>query len=198
MARARSEILVDLSAVQALTHPTRLRMLDMLRDTDSAAGIARAIGEPRQKINYHLKELEAAGLVRAVGERRKGNMMEQLYQATANTFLVSPRIAWSGNARPAALQDQASLSALVELGERVQRDAAELLDRAAFDGEQIPSASVEVDVAFADAEARSAFITEYLEALGPLLKKFAVARQLGAPFKLALAVYPDPVAEAEQ
>lgn len=198
MTVTRSEILIDLSAVQALTHPTRLRMLDMLRDADSAAGVARAIGEPRQKINYHLKELEAAGLVRAVGERRKGNMMEQLYQATANTFLVSPRIAWSGNARPAALQAQASLAALVELGERVQRDAAELLDRAAFEGEQIPSASVEVDVAFADTEARSAFLTEYLEALGPLLKKYAVARHLGAPFKLALAVYPDPAAETEQ
>lgn len=193
----RTEVLTDLSRLQALTHPVRLRMLDLLRDAQSAASVARAIGEPRQKINYHLKELERGGLVRPAGERRKGNMTEQLYQSVAGTFLVSPRVAWTDARRGAALQDQASLGALVGLGERLQRDAAELLDRAAFDGAQIPSASVEVDVAFSSDAARSAFMTEYLEALGPLLRKYGAPREAGAPFRLALAVYPDPTPEAK-
>jgi DNA-binding transcriptional ArsR family regulator len=193
----RTEVLADLPSLQALTHPVRVRMLDLLREAQSAAAVARAIGEPRQKVNYHLKELERGGLVRAAGERRKGNMTEQLYQSVAGTFLVSPRVAWTDRRRGAALQDQASLAALVDLGERLQRDAAELLDHAAFDGRQISSASVEVEVSFADDTARSRFMTEYLEALGPLLEKYGAKRRAGAPFRLALAVYPDPNAEAK-
>jgi DNA-binding transcriptional ArsR family regulator len=193
----RSEVLGDLLSLQALTHPMRLRMLDVLREAQSAAAVARTIGEPRQKVNYHLKELERGGLVRPTGERRKGNMTEQLYQAVAGTFLVSPRVAWTDCRRVAALQDQAALAALVDLGERVQRHGAELLDRAAFDGDQIPSVSVEAEVTFADGEARSAFMTEYLAALGPLLKKYGAPRRRGARFRLALTVYPDPTQETE-
>ena len=194
---SRTEVLDDLPSLHALTHPVRLRMLDLLREAQSAAAVARALGEPRQKVNYHLKELERGGLVRPTGERRKGNMTEQLYQSVAGTFLVSPRVAWTDRRRAAALQDQAALAALVDLGERVQRHGVELLDRAAFDGDEIPSMAVEAEVAFADAEARSAFMREYLEALGPLLKKYGAPRRKGARFRLALAVYPDPAEETE-
>ena len=53
---------------------------------------------------------------------------------------MSPRLAWGGEDRDRALRDQVSLEQLVALGERLQRDAGELLDRAAFDGEQVASA----------------------------------------------------------
>lgn len=191
----RTEVLADLQSLQALTHPMRVRMLDLLREPQSAASVARAVGEPRQKVNYHLKELERGGLVRPAGERRKGNMTEQLYQSAAGTFLVSPRVAWTDGRRLTALRDQASLAALIDLGERLERDAAELLDRAAFDGEEIASATVAAEVTFADAAARSAFMDEYLTALGPLLKKYA-ARKGGAKYRLALAIYPDPARRA--
>jgi len=193
----RTEVLSDLPSLHALTHPVRVRMLDLLREAQSAASVARAIREPRQKVNYHLKELERGGLVRPAGERRKGNMTEQLYQAVAGTFLVSPRVAWTDGRRGAALQDQASLAALVELGERLQRDAAELLDCAAFDGHEIPSASVSAEISFRDAAARGAFMTEYLEALGPLLRKHGAGRSAGAKYRLAMAVYPDPSGRSE-
>jgi DNA-binding transcriptional ArsR family regulator len=194
----RTEVLADLPRLQALTHPVRLRMLDVLREAQSAAAVARVIGEPRQKVNYHLQELRRGGLVEPAGERRKGNMTEQLYRSVAGTFLVSPRVAWTDQRRGATLQQQAALAALVDLGERLQRDAAALLDHAAFDGGEIPSASVDVEVSFADAASRSAFMTEYLKALGPLLKKYGVPRNVGVSFKLALAVYPEPGHEIEQ
>lgn len=194
----RAHVVADLPALQALTSPVRMRMLELLREPNSAAALARVLDEPRQKVNYHLKELERAGLVRPAGTRRRGAMTEQLYRAVANAFVVSPRITWTDERRAAALRDQTSLAALVDLGERLQRDGAGLLDRAAFAGDEIPSASVDVEVAFPDEAARSAFMTEYLEALGPLLTKYGVARALGAPFRLMLAVYPDPDAEVEQ
>ena len=194
----RTETLSELSAIQALTHPIRLRMLAALREPATAASVARLIGQTRQKANYHLKELERGGLVRAVGERRKGNMVEQLYQANAGTFLVSPRVAWSDERRPQTLRDQAALAALVDLGERVNRDAAGLLDRATYDGEEIASAVVDAEVAFPDAAARSAFMREYLEALGPLLQKHGVKAKAGAPYRVAIAIYPEPEKDTVQ
>jgi DNA-binding transcriptional ArsR family regulator len=185
----RVQLLEDPEAVQALTHPVRVRVLEALRSPDSAAGIARAIGQSRQNANYHLKELERAGLVQRAGERRKGAFTEQLYRSTASTYVVSPRVAWGDERRASTLRDQVSLEHLVVLGDRLQRDASDLLDRATFDGQEIASAAVEAEVRFADEAARTAFMQDYLAALGPLLKKHGSSN--GTPYRLAVAVYPD-------
>jgi DNA-binding transcriptional ArsR family regulator len=181
----------DPLALQALSHPLRIRILDALREPDSAAGVARRIGAARQKVNYHLKELEQAGLVVRTGERRNGSFVENLYRSAARTLVVSPRAAWGDPRRVAAVAEQLSLENLVSLGESLQRDAAVLLDRAAFDGEQIASAAVEADVRFADEESREQFLSEYLAAVGPLLRKYGT--NAGAAFRVCFAAYPDPL-----
>jgi hypothetical protein len=146
---------------------------------------------PRQKVNYHLKELERTGLVVRTGERRNGNFVESLFRSAARTLVVSPRAAWGDPRRLAAMAAQLSLENLIALGERLQRDAAVLLDRAAFDGEQIASAAVDAEVRFAGEEVRAAFLNEYLAAVGPLLKKYGTKE--GAPYRVALAAYPNPL-----
>jgi DNA-binding transcriptional ArsR family regulator len=172
----------------AIAHPTRLRILDALRVADSAAGVARRLGEPRQRINHHVRELAKAGLLVEAGERRKGNFVEQLYESCAGTFVVSPRLAWGDGARLQAIAAQVSLERLVEVGERIQRDAAHLLDRAAFEGAEIPSATVESTIRFAEAGARAAFLDEYLALAGRLIERYAAPR--GDAFTVALVVHP--------
>jgi len=172
----------------AITHPTRLRILDALRVPDSAAGVARQLGEPRQRINHHVRELAKAGLLVEAGERRKGNFVEQLYESAAGTFVVSPRVTWGDGARLRAIADQVSLEHLVSFGERLQRDAASLLDRAAFDGAEIASATVEATVRFGDAEARAAFLDEYLALTAQLVEKYA--GRDGETFAVAMVVHP--------
>ena len=179
----------DAATLQALAHPIRVQVLEALRDEASAATVARRIGLSRQKVNYHLKELERAGLVQRVEERRAGNFIETLYRAVARTFLVSPEVAWADGRRFETLASQHALETLVLLGERLQRDAAGLLDRAAYDGAQIASASVTAEVSFADEEEREAFLNEYLEAIAPLLKRYGAKE--GAPYRVMLAAYPD-------
>jgi DNA-binding transcriptional ArsR family regulator len=179
----------DVATAQVLAHPMRLRILGALRQPGSAAAVARELGEPRQKVNYHLKELERAGLVGQVSERRTGNFIENLYEAAARSFVISPRVAWPDGRRAEALAAQASLENLVRLGERVQRDSVDLLDRATFDGERIASAAVEAEVRFADGQQRTEFLNAYLRAVGPLLARYGAAS--GAPYRLVLAVYPE-------
>jgi DNA-binding transcriptional ArsR family regulator len=183
----------DPDELQALSHPLRVRILDALREPDSAAAVARRLGEARQKVNYHLKELERSGLVVRTGERRSGNFVESLYRSSARTLVVLPRAAWGDPRRLAAMSEQLSLENLVNLGERLARDAAVLLDRAAFDGAEIATAAVEADVRFESEAARAAFLDEYLATIGHLFKKFGAKD--GAPFRIALAVYPDPMKE---
>ncbi|MPZ99281.1 MAG: helix-turn-helix domain-containing protein [Dehalococcoidia bacterium] len=175
--------------LQALSHPTRVAILEALRDPASAATVARAIGQPRQLVNYHLKELKRAGLVEPAGERRKGNFVEQLYRAVAQSFVVSPRVAWSDARRVEALRRQHTLATLVEQGERLQRDAAVLLDRAAFDGEEVASAAVTADVRFASEDDRAAFMDAYLRSLRDLLERHG--SRDGEPYRVMLAVYPE-------
>lgn len=187
--QASVRLLQDPRQVQALAQPIRMRILDALRTPDTAAGLARSFDRSRQSIGYHLRELRRVGLVRRAGERRKGNFIEQLYEATARRFVVSSRFASNPERLASVFRDQVALAQLSDLGERVQRDAAGLIDRAAFEGAEIPSATVEAEVSFPDEGTRAAFMEEYVEALRALLTKYG--RGGGAPFRVALAVYPE-------
>jgi DNA-binding transcriptional ArsR family regulator len=181
-------VVEDIEALQVLGHPLRVRILELLREPGSAATIARELGETRQKVNYHLKELQRVGLVEPVGERRAGNFIETLYEAAGRSFLVAPSVAWSDPRRVDALRHQHSLENLVTVGARLQRDAISLLDRAAFDGEQIASAAVEADVHFADERDRAAFLEEYLAAVQKLCDRYGARG--GLPYRVVLAAHP--------
>lgn len=183
------ELLDDSEQVGALAHPVRARILEALRTPDTAASLARAFGRSRQYVSYHVKELERVGLVRRAGERRKGNFLEQLYQATARRFVVSSRFAANPRRLASVFRDQVSLSQLSDLGERLQRDAAALVDLAAFEGREIPSASVEAEVRFPDQAARAAFMAELVDTFNSLLAKHGAGQ--GQRFRVALAAYPE-------
>lgn len=178
----------DSDALAALSHPLRLRILEELREPRSAASVARRIGEARQKVHYHLKELEKAGLVEAVGERRAGNFVETLYQASANSFVIAPEAVWGDRRRADVLRSQVSLENLLAVGERLQREAVALLDRAAFDGEEIASAAVTLDIAFADEGSRAAFLRDYVAAVRRLVDEYGAAD--GEPYRAVLATHP--------
>ena len=86
------------------------------------------------------------------------------------------------------MRSQHSLETLVGVGERLQADAAELLDRAAFDGEEIASASVVADVRFKTELDRAAFMDAYLRSVKELLEQYGGKQ--GDRYKAVLAVYP--------
>lgn len=176
-------------SLQAIANPIRIKVLESLREPASAAAVARELGQPRQKVNYHLKELQRVGLIEHAGERRKGNFLEQLYRSVARRFVISPVVTWDKEALAEAVRDQVALSSLLDLGDRIQRDAAALLDEAALTGTRIPSTSMEAEIRFADESSRNAFMREYLSALTTLLDKFGDKR--GEPFRVAIGVYPD-------
>ena len=186
--QASVAIVRDPSQVSALAHPLRARIVDALRTPGTAAGVARTFGRSRQLVTYHVKELERVGLLRRTGERRKGNFVEQLYEATARRFVVSSRFATDPERLAEAFRDQVSLARLAELGERLQQDAAGLIDAAGHEDPPVPSATVQAEVRFPDAASREAFLAEYVETLEALLARHG-ARD-GERYHVALAAYP--------
>ena len=175
-------------ALQALSHPTRVEMLEALREPASAAAVGRAIGQSRQRMTYHLKALEEAGLVEKVGTRRQRNFNETLYRATARSFVVSPEVTWSDPRRIEVLKRQHALETLVGMGDRLQRDAVALLDRATFDGDEIASAAVSAEMRFETENDRAAFLEEYLRSTRELVEKYG-SRE-GARYRVVMAVHP--------
>ena len=185
------KVLEDPAAIAAVTHPVRAAILATMRKPTTAAEAARATSQSRQNAAYHVQELVKAGLLRHAGERQKGNFREQLYVAVAPSFVISPRSTWGGDPRrPQAIADQLSLGQLVAQGEQLQRDAAALLDRAAFDGAEIPSASAATDLRFASEDDRAAFLREYVATIAALAARYGAVT--GEPYRVLLAAYPNP------
>ena len=59
---AAVQVIQSAETAATLFSPARMRILEHLAEADSAAGIARRLGLPRQQVGYHMRELQQAGL----------------------------------------------------------------------------------------------------------------------------------------
>ena len=85
------EIIESPTAAVVALDPVRARLLAELGEPASAAALAERVGLTRQKVNYHLRTLEAHGLVEPAGERRWGGLTERLLVATRRGVHRLPR-----------------------------------------------------------------------------------------------------------
>jgi DNA-binding transcriptional ArsR family regulator len=156
----------------ALLDPVRARLLEHLREPDSAAGAARVLGLPRQRLGYHVRELERAGLLVAVGERKQRNCIERLLQATARRYVISPTALGGGHLSAETVRDRFSSEYLVASASRVVQDVGTLQQLAKDAGKKLPTLTVETDVRFATPQAQHAFATELAECMARLVEKY--------------------------
>lgn len=104
----------------------RGRLLAELATPGSASTLAPRVGLARQKVNYHLRLLEAHGLVKQVEERRWGGLTERFVQATATSYIVSPSAMGHAACDLGKTRDRLSACYLVALAARLVREAAAL------------------------------------------------------------------------
>ncbi|HSP95450.1 MAG TPA: helix-turn-helix domain-containing protein, partial [Thermoanaerobaculia bacterium] len=72
--------------------PLRLEILRLTRDPTSASEMSQKLGLSRQRVNYHVRVLARSGFLKRAGRRRRRNMVEQRYVASARAFLLSPEL----------------------------------------------------------------------------------------------------------
>ncbi|MFF2557148.1 ArsR/SmtB family transcription factor [Nocardia sp. NPDC058058] len=165
-------VIEEPAVAEASLDPIRSRILAALAEPGSAAMLAGRLGLPRQKINYHLKELEKHGLVELDTERRKGNVTERVYRAIAASYVISPSALGAISPDPARSPDQLSARWLLALGSRLVQEVGALLTGAARAQRRIASFGIDAEVRFASAADRAAFADELAQTVAGLVSRY--------------------------
>ncbi len=171
----------------------RLKLLAELSQPGSAAGLARKLGVPRQMLNYHLRELEREGFIELAEERRKGNCMERVMRATAQSYLIGPQAMGRLGETPEQAVDRFSAAYLIATAARIIRELANLALHARRAGKRVASLTLDAEIRFRSAESRNAFAEELTSAVAALAAKYHDERaEGGRRFRLVAAAYPSP------
>jgi DNA-binding transcriptional ArsR family regulator len=187
------EVIEDPAAATVALDPLRVRMLAELREPASAAALAERVGLARQKVNYHLRTLEAHGLVRVAEERRWGGLTERLLVATASSYVVSPAALGEAASDPAKASDRLSARFLIALAARMVREVGELARRAETSDKRLATLGIDTDISFRSPAERAAFTDELAAAVTRLVARYHDASAPGSrPHRLVVAAYPVP------
>src|SRR5260370_5723397 len=81
--RARQPSRRHVSDAAAALSPFRLGLLKGLQQPESASGLARRLGLPRQQVNYHLRALERAGFIELSEARQRRGCTERIMRLTS-------------------------------------------------------------------------------------------------------------------
>jgi DNA-binding transcriptional ArsR family regulator len=109
-----------LAAMRALAHPTRVRMMHLLRiEALSASELARRLQIRYGSAQYHLRTLERAGIARRVEQRRKRGGVEVLFDVPHSVWVDLDADA------PRGMREAVYRAYLAELGRRLEASAAQ-------------------------------------------------------------------------
>lgn len=172
MVQVEVEVIEDPAAATVALEPVRSRLLAELAQPASAAALAVRLGIARQKVNYHLRELEKHGLVRVTEERKWGGLTERLLVATAASFVISPDTMGRVASHPARSRDTLSASYLIALAARAIREVGDLLRRARAAGRATATFSLDTEIRFRSPDERAAFAGELARAVADLAARY--------------------------
>jgi len=185
------ELLSDADRAATALHPMRSRILHALGQPNSAAGVARLLALPRQKVNYHLKQLEDGRLVELVEERRAGNLVERVYRATAHGYLIAPSALGKAAASPERVGDRLSSAYLAAVAAQAIQALALLRPAAAKAGKMVPTMTLETEVRFAGPQQQQAFAKHLAQAMREAVARYhSAAAPRGRRFRFFIGGYP--------
>jgi len=165
-------VLAGSESLAAVLSPLRRQLLQSLASPDSATGLARRFGIPRQKINYHLRKLESAGLVELVEKKSRRGCVERLVRLTARAFVISPAFLEGLAADPELVKDMYSSAYLVAAAARVVSEVAEVRQKAEKAGKRLATFALETELTFESPAAFNAFSSELASEIARLAAKF--------------------------
>lgn len=186
-------VIDDPAAAMAALDPIKARLLSELLAPASAATLAARVGLPRQKVNYHLRALEALELVESVEQRRWGGLTERLVVATAASYVVSPTALGPIGADPARNGDRLSASYLVAVAARIVREVGALWRGAIASDKRLATMSIDTVIRFKSPAERAAFTRDLTDAIATLAARYHDQRApKGRPHRVIIASYPAP------
>lgn len=170
--------------VRAALSPLRRTMLARLREPASASQLAAALGEPRQKVNYHLRALESAGLVELVEERQRRGCVERIFRARPG-FVVDPTVMGGEFTQ---IHDQYAADHLVGVAAKTVRDLGRMQVKADEQGKRLLTFTLEAQVRFGAPGDVHDFTDELAEAVRQVVAKYD--NDKGRPYRLVAFGHP--------
>jgi len=167
MATTPLEVLDQPDTVAAVLSPLRRTMLTLLREPHSASSLARALDLPRQKVNYHLRQLERLELVSLVGRQQRRGLVERFFQVVAGRMLIDPQIL-SEAERGAERRDAYAAEQLAATAAGAVHDIGILMRAAAAESQRLATFTLESELTFAGPDDLRRFVAE----LGALVARF--------------------------
>ncbi len=163
----------------------RRRLLDELGEPDSASGLAKKLGLTRQRVNYHLRELERHGLVRLVEERRRHGLTERFLRRTSDVMIVDPTVL-----APPGLheRDRFGVAAMIGAASDALCSVALLAAGAAESNRRLATAVVDTSVRFA----RPSDVRNFTRELADLCARYDTPDGRDAmTYRVATLAYPE-------
>lgn len=185
-------MLGDGARLKSLLSPLRRTLLEGLLQPESATSLAHRLGLARQKVNYHLRELERAGFIELAEERQRRGCVERCYRATARAYTLDPALLGRLAVDPEAIQDRFSSAYLVALASRMVREVAELRAGAEAAGKPLATLALHADVRFRSAAERTAFAAELAAEVARLAAKYHHDAPSARAFRFVVGGHPVP------
>ena len=201
----RLELIDSPHKAAVLMNPLRAALLRSAVEAGSATELAARLGLTRQRVNYHVRALARAGLLRRAGRRRKRNMIEQRYVATARSYVLSPDVLGPAGAQSEAgergpsPEDEFSGARLMELTARAQSELGRSMQAAMREGKRLSTLSLDASFRFESAEQRAVFAAALGAAVLEVVSRHASpmegasgAAGAGRPYRLLIGCHPIP------
>lgn len=192
------ECVDDPSRAGVLLAPLRAEIAHQLASPASATEVADRLGLPRQKVNYHVRQLAEAGFLRRAGQRRKRNMIEQRWVATAKSYLLTPEVLPPLRPRAESIPDRLSSDYLLALAAQLESELGTARREADQQGKRLSTLSIHGEIAFESASQRAAFAEALQTAVTAVVSEFS-SPPAGSPgdtktrpFRLVVGCYPLP------
>jgi len=186
------EVIDEPAVASAALDPLRAKLLAALIEPGSATSVADALGEPRQKVNYHLRTLEDHGLVHLVEERPRRGFTERVMEASARSYVFSPAVLGESAADPART-DRLSTRYLIAVAARMVREVAEMARRADEARKPLATLAIDTEIIFASAAERAAFTEQLTNAVTSLAARYHDEKaEGGRRHRLVVAAHPRP------
>lgn len=181
----------DPGQLAVLAAPIRQRILEALEEPGSASSVARRLGLTRQKVAYHVRQLEENGYVRLVREEQRRGCTERIVQRSAQYLVASNEVFGRMGIDPERLQDKFSSEYLIALAGQVAREVGEAQDAAERKGRPLPTLSTQVEIRLRSPQEREAFGQELVEAVARIAARYHDAEHPdGRSYRLVVGAYP--------
>ncbi len=175
--------------VAAVASPFRQRLLKAMAEPRSAASLAGEFEVSRQRVGYHMRDLEKTGCIELVSEQPVRGLTERLYRARPFAFASGT----PAKRKRLASADRYSWRALVQLIALCLRDLIILRRRADSARKRLPTLAIEAELRFESPAQRKAWAEELVASVESVCRRYEQPGDDEAQsrrFRLVVGAYP--------